>query len=412
MYITEIIFFGIFFTLWTVFLFYFTLMLYFSRRSTNVNKKTIFPSLSLIIATFNEEKVIAKKLRNTIELEYPKDKLEILIVDSGSTDKTREIVDDFSQRVKTKVNIRLLTQKERLGKAAALNHALKHCNGAIVILSDADVLLEIDALTQIVSNFADRRIGAVSGIEVMMNPDQTRTTKAEQGYRSFYNMIRLGETNLDSVIMCESEFSAYRRELVTELPTATICDDMEITINVRKQGFKAIYDSDAKFYEYSPFRPRTRLKHKMRRGQGNQLTLIRHFKMVFNRRYGLFSFVILPFEIFMHVISPILLTICMSTFVLSLIFGSPFLMMLLLIPFCVATIAIAYLVLRFISPATEITLERASEGIRPFKMVLMVFDFVTLQIVLLWSLVSLVLHRTEHKWEKIEEIRTISSAQI
>jgi cellulose synthase/poly-beta-1,6-N-acetylglucosamine synthase-like glycosyltransferase len=370
----------------------------------------MFPSLTLIIPTYNEESVIVRKLQDVSELDYPKDRMEILIVDSASTDKTLDYAKAFVKNMKDEMDIQILTQDERSGKAAALNYALKFCKKKLLVLSDADVLLEKDALTQIVSNFADRTIGAVSGIEVMMNPDYTGTTRAEQGYRSFYNMIRLGETNLDSVIMCESEFSAYRRDLVTELPDASICDDMELTINVRKQGFRAVYDSNARFYEYSPFKPRTRFKHKTRRGQGNQQTLIRHFKLMFNPKYGLFSFVILPFEIFMHLISPILTVICMLTFALSLVFGSVYFVAWFLIPFCLATLATAYAALRFLSPASKVTLERASDKLDLFKVLLMIPDFIMLQIALLWAMTKLVLRRTEYKWEKIEEIRTSPAA--
>ena len=407
--LTEIIFFSTFFTLWAVFLFYFTLMLYFSRRPTKVNKKTIFPSVSMIIATFNEERIIARKLRNTVELEYPKDKLEILVVDSGSTDKTREIVDDFAQRVKSKVNIRLLTQKERLGKATALNYVLKYCNGDIVILSDADVLLDKDAISKITSNFNDKKIGAVSGIEVIRNPDQSSTTKMERGYRSFYNTLRLGETNLDSVVMCESEFAAYRRELMEEIPQNSVCDDMELSLRMRKKGFRAIYDSSVVFHECSPIKYKSRLKHKIRRGQGNQQTLLRFAGMMFRRKYGVFSFMILPFEFFMHIISPVLTPICIASYIIMAISSFNVLLAFSPIILLILTSCLIFFSLKVISPATSITLEHSANS-GSSRMLLIVFDFLVLQLCLLISLLSLAFGSPKYKWEKIEEIRETKSA--
>jgi cellulose synthase/poly-beta-1,6-N-acetylglucosamine synthase-like glycosyltransferase len=408
--LTEIIFFSTFFTLWAVFLFYFTLMLHFSRRPTKVNKRPIFPSVSMIITTFNEEMVIGKKLSNTVELEYPEDKLGILIVDSGSTDKTREIVENFVQRFKTKVNIHLLTQKERLGKAVALNYALKYCKGDIVILSDADVLLDKDVISKITSNFNDEKIGAVSGIEVIRNPDQSSTTKMERGYRSFYNTVRLGETNLDSVVMCESEFAAYRRELMEEIPQDSVCDDMELTLRVRKKGFRAIYDPTVVFYEYSPIKYKSRLKHKIRRGQGNQQTLLGFADMMFRLKYGVFSFVILPFEFFMHIISPFLTPICIATYIIMAISSFNTLLVFFPITLLILTVCLIFFFLKVVSPATSITLEYSANSGSP-KMLSIVFDFIALQLCLLISLFSLAFGSPKYKWQKIEEIRDVQAVK-
>ena len=154
---------------------------------------------------------------------------------------------DFAQGIVDGTRICLLTQEDRLGKSVALNYALRRCKSDIVVLSDADVMVNKDAISRITSNFNDERIGAVSGIEVMQNPDESSTTKLEQGYRSFYNTLRLGESNLDSVVMCESELSGYRRELIDNIPDKISCDDMEFTLQIRKKGFRAIYDPTVYF---------------------------------------------------------------------------------------------------------------------------------------------------------------------
>jgi cellulose synthase/poly-beta-1,6-N-acetylglucosamine synthase-like glycosyltransferase len=403
----EVVFFGTFFVVIIGFSLYFILMLYYSRKPNNMNKKQIFPSVSLVIPAFNEEKVILQKLKSISEINYPREKIEILIVDDGSTDSTGEIVRNFIASNGSGLKISLLVRNERGGKASALNYAFKFCKGDIVIISDADVFFEKDSILHMVANFNDPRVGAVSGIEVMINPDYSRSTEMEQGYRSFYNTLRLGETNLDSVVMCESGFSAYRKQLLEELPDKCVCDDMELTLKTREKGFKAIYDPHVEFYEYSPVTFRSKLKQKIRRGQGNQQTLLRFAHLMFKPKYGKFAYVILPFEFFMHIACPILIPINVLFYVISLSGPHNIFIFLASVTFLLFDFLIIFLALRFLSPATHITLQHSSKRNRLLEPLLMPINFLILQICLLISLVSLILGKSMHKWQKIEETRTI-----
>jgi cellulose synthase/poly-beta-1,6-N-acetylglucosamine synthase-like glycosyltransferase len=307
----------------------------------------------------------------------------------------------------SKVKMRLLFQEERLGKSAALDYALKNCSSEIIILTDADVMVSKDALLQATANFSDPTVGAVSGIEVMENPDESSTTKVEQGYRSFYNTLRLGETNLDSVMMCESEFSAYRRELLGTIPCNSICDDMELTIQTRKKGFRAIYDPKVLFYEFSPSKSDARIKHKIRRGQGNQQTLLRCANLLFSRKYGKFSSLILPFEFFMNIIAPVLTVICLASYLTMVLFYFNLLSALLPIALVVMTGFAVFLSLRIASPAADITLKN-SKSVSRFQMIGSIIDLISMELILLFSLFSLFLFGPKYKWEKIECTRRAS----
>lgn len=386
------------------FLSYFIVTLHFSRKHRPVNRTEVFPSVSIIIATFNEEQVIARKLANTVALDYPRDKFEIIVVDSGSTDNTRLVVEAFAQKVAGNTRIRLLAQEERLGKSVALNYALKFCESDIFVLSDADVMVNKDAILRMASNFNDERIGAVSGIEVMQNPDESSATKLEQGYRSFYNTLRLGETNLDSVVMCESELAGYRRDLIEKIPEKSICDDMELTLQIRKKGFRAIYDPDVYFYEYTPAKYFARVKHKIRRGQGNQQTLLRFTNMLFNRKYGAFSSVILPFEFFMNIVSPILTAICVTSYLVILLFGFNLFSVLFPLAVIILTGLIVFVALKITSPATDITLEQSGSTSR-LQMIFSIIDLISMEFLLLISLLLLVFQGPMYKWSRIEGTR-------
>jgi poly-beta-1,6-N-acetyl-D-glucosamine synthase len=402
----EFLFAGTFLALLAGLLSYFLLTLTFSRRISTIQKKPFFPTLTIIIATFNEAKVLPRKLANTLNLDYPRDKFEILVVDSGSTDNTRSIVNDLMQK-ESQAKIRLLTQEERLGKSAALDYALRNCSSEIIVLSDADVMVSKDALLQATANFNDITVGAVSGIEVMQNPDESSTTKLEQGYRSFYNTLRLGETNLDSVMMCESEFSAYRRELLGKLPCNSICDDMELTVQTRKKGFRAVYDPSVLFYEYSPSEFSARMKHKIRRGQGNQQTLLRFANLLFKRKYGRFSSVIMPFEFFMNIISPVLTAICLASYLIIMLFYFNPLSVFIPIALLLVTGFTVFLSLRITSPATDITLKNSKSNSR-FQMIVSIIDLISMELILLFSLLSLLLSGPNYKWAKIENTRRSS----
>jgi biofilm PGA synthesis N-glycosyltransferase PgaC len=401
--IAEIIFYSTFFALWIGLLSYFLLTLTFSRKPSGISKEQVFPTVTLIIATFNEAKVLPRKLANTLELDYPRDKFEVLIVDSGSTDDTRSIVNELMHK-DNQTKIRLLTQEERLGKSAALNYALKNCDSEIIVLSDADVMVNKDALLQATANFNDETVGAVSGIEVVQNPDESSTTKLDQGYRSFYNTLRLGETNLDSVMMCESEYSAYRRQLLEPIPPNIICDDMELTVQVRKKGFRAIYDPAIHFYEYSPSKFIPRIKHKIRRGQGNQQTLLRFAKLLFNRKLGRFSSIIMPYEFFMNIISPILTGVCITSYLIALLFFFNWLSVFVPLALIAGTGLVIFLFLRSTSPATNITLKESNNTSR-LQMIVSIVDFISMELILLLSLLLLVIHGPQYKWAKIEGTR-------
>lgn len=406
--LVEAIFFTTFLAVVSWFSTYFMLMLYFSRKPSKISKKQIFPTVSIVIPAFNEEKVILKKLQSIVEIDYPRDKIEALVVDDGSTDKTREIVEEFIASNNAGLKFSLLPRRERGGKANALNDAFKLCNGEIVVISDADVFFKRDSILNMLANFNDPTVGAVSGIEVMVNPNDSSTTQMEQGYRSFYNTLRLGETNLDSVMMCESGFSAYRRQLLEVLPGKCVCDDMELTLAIRKKGLKAIYDPRVEFYEYSPVTFESEVKQKIRRAQGNQQTLLRFASLMSKPKYGKFASVILPSEFFMHIAAPMLIPVSIIFYALSLLEPNGLLVFIASGLILFFDFLIIFLALKFASPATDITLQYGSKSDRSFEPFLMLANFFILQMCLLISLMLLLLGKPMYKWQKIEETRNIS----
>jgi cellulose synthase/poly-beta-1,6-N-acetylglucosamine synthase-like glycosyltransferase len=365
---------------------YFLLNIYESKKPIKIQKEKIFPVVTLIIPTYNEEKTILRKLENATSLHYPKKKLEVLVVDSGSSDSTRKIIKNFIHKNITNFNIRFIYQKQRMGKASALNFALQQSHSEIIVISDADALLDKNAVAKLVENFADKIVGAVTGKLIIINADQSSITKLEKNYRGIFDILRLGESNLDSTPIFNGPIMAFRKNLIDKLHPETIADDTEMSMEIRKKGKKAIYTPEAIAYEYTPTKFTSRYKQKVRRGQGLVQSFIKHRDFLFNSKYGKYGRVIFPCEFFMHLGSPILLSI------VSLI---------MLIYFVL--VAVSLLIFSGLALFTQRILTKEKKiTINPFSIL---ETFLNQQFCLLVGLSLFLRKKRNYEWEKIEEIR-------
>jgi cellulose synthase/poly-beta-1,6-N-acetylglucosamine synthase-like glycosyltransferase len=396
MYFVEVFFWLISGVLVLFYLAYYGLMFISAKKPVNVLKQRIFPKVSLIVPTYNEEKVIQRKLFNILELEYPKDALEVLVVDSGSVDNTLKLA-KLVLESQNLISFRLLAQPKREGKASALNYCRPYCNADIIILTDADVLLKKDALAELVTAFADKSVGAVSGKIVILNADQSTSTRSEKSYRDILDVIRIGESNLDSTPIFNGQFSAFRRNLIDDIKPNTIADDTEFSFRVREKGFRAIYESQALAYECTPASFKSKNKQKTRRGYGIIQSLLWHRKMIFNPRYSKYGLVILPSELFMHVVSPLLVLAIIALAVSNLILTPSFLLQFGLL---VLVSLVFFSLIRFIPKFMG-----KNNCFNPFETGAM---FLTSQFSLIFSIFSLILQRKSYAWGKIEEVRAFN----
>lgn len=299
-------------TIGLVYFGYYLICLYVVRKKPlRTNKKNNFrPKVSIIITTWNEENTIEGKLKNTLSLDYPKNKLEVIVIDSGSTDRTKSIVRKFR-------SVKLITEKTRMGKAHALNIVFGRCKGEIVVMSDSDCRLEKDILEKAIPYFFDPKVGAVTGRQILLNSDENLATKTESKYRQFYFTIRQAESIIDSTPIFHGEFSAFRKNLLDKIYNDSVADDSELAMRIRKKNFRAIMVWDAIYKEYAPNKLSERIKQKSRRAQGLIQIMFRFFPTFFmNPRYGYFGMIIFPLEFFMHVLTPLILL----TAAVSLIF--------------------------------------------------------------------------------------------
>ena len=202
------------------------------------------PSVTLLITAYNEERVIKKKLENSLALDYPRDKFQILVAADGSTDSTREIVKEFADR-----GVEISYVPERSGKMVAMNRAVSKARGDIVIFSDANNMYESNAIRQLVAPFSDLEIGATTGAKTIIQ-DGSDLGSAEGMYWKYESWIKKNETAFSSCIGAVGEILAVRRELYAPPPQNVINDDFFIVLELLNRGYRIFYVSDARSYEY------------------------------------------------------------------------------------------------------------------------------------------------------------------
>ena len=233
------------------------------------HKDDYCPPLTLLIVAYNEASVIEDKLKNSLELDYPADKLRILVASDGSTDGTNSILEEY---VSKGVEICLLPKNR--GKISALNEAMKSIETDLVVLSDANVMYAPTALRSLASHFVDSRVGAVSGRVILVN-DDISYKDAENSYYGFEHFIQFKEGATGAVIGADGAMYAIRRNLFSPPPADTILDDFVISMQIACQGYWLLHDNNAVGYERNLQEIENEYQRKSRIIAGGIQTLVR-----------------------------------------------------------------------------------------------------------------------------------------
>ncbi|MEM2506525.1 MAG: glycosyltransferase [Candidatus Aenigmatarchaeota archaeon] len=262
-----------------------------------------FPFVTIIIPTYNEEKTIFFKLLNLCKVDYPKEKVEIIIVDDGSTDATLQKALTFSYQ-HPEFNIKIISDGKRRGKVGALNLALKHSRYDIIIVSDADTFWSPDILKKALPFLLDPSVGAINGRQILLSPRKTLLIRTEENYLDFtYGIIKLGESKIHSTILFHGLFSAYKKEFLTSFNSEN--DDSGTALDIVQKGVRTIYVPEAKCYELPPITWRGKLITKFRRACQLVRIYIRVLKLLLTRQLLLPKRIAIP-EIFIFLINPLI----------------------------------------------------------------------------------------------------------
>ncbi len=209
-------------------------------RNRRVRKASITPSVSLIIAAYNEEDGITKKLENSLELDYPSDQLEIIIASDGSDDSTESIVKGYADK-----GIKLMSFPRR-GKIFALKDAISKSTGEILVFSDANTQFHRESIKKLVSNYADVDVGGVCGNQVhtdKLNSDNT--AKGEKLYWGYDKWLKKMETLTGSIVSADGAIYSIRRELFQFPKSTSVTDDFAISTGVIEQGYRLVFEREA-----------------------------------------------------------------------------------------------------------------------------------------------------------------------
>ncbi len=206
------------------------------------------PSVSLLVAAYNEAAVIADKIRNSLALEYPADKLEVVIASDGSKDATAEIVNSFTGS-DTGGRVRLLDYEKNRGKMAVLNDAVRELRGDIVAFSDASSMLAADSVRTLVQSFSDPDVGAASGVYRLLKKDQAHLGSQEDLYWKYETFLKVQEARLGAFTGAHGSLYAIRRTLYPFPTVNTINDDFTIPMRILECGCRVAYVPAAVAYE-------------------------------------------------------------------------------------------------------------------------------------------------------------------
>lgn len=230
------------------------------RSGKTQAKKEFEPEVSFVVPCYNELECIEQKVENTLNLDYPKDKLKVIFITDGSTDGTPEKLREFAEK-----GVQVLHEDKRGGKSAAENRAMKYVKSPIVIFSDANTILASKAVREIVKHYADPQVGAVSGEKrILQNEKDTATAAGEGFYWKYESALKKLDSELQTIVGAAGELFSFRSELFTDLEEDTILDDFMLSMRIASRGYRVIYEPNAFAVETASATVSDELKRKIR----------------------------------------------------------------------------------------------------------------------------------------------------
>lgn len=269
-------------------------------KLTQINHEEI-PSCTLIIAAYNEESFIEQKISNTLSLSYPEGKLRIIFITDGSTDSTPDII-------KKSNSVDLMHLPERRGKVAAIHRAVSVVDSEILIFTDANTLLNQNALILIAAHYQNPKTGAVAGEKRVSFESKADAGSAGEGfYWKYESRLKQWDSELYSVVGAAGELFSIRRELYEPVENDTILDDFMISMKIAAKRYRIAYEPQAYAVENASASIKEELKRKIRIAAGGIQSIIRLNKLMNIFKYGLLSFQFISHRVLRWTITPFLL---------------------------------------------------------------------------------------------------------
>lgn len=353
------------------------------------------PHVSILVPTYNEETVIYKRIRNLLNIDYPKDRYEILVVDSGSTDRTRDIVEEI---IKTNfiTSLKLIKERQRNGKGSAINLGKEYANYSIILVTDANSIFNKNVLREILPFFKDPTVGAVGGRYAVLNPTGG-ITSSTQFYWDMEYIMRLGESILGSACLFHGEINAWRKELV-DADIGILSEDLDMAIEIKRKGYNIKYAPNAIVYEPAPRTAADQIRQRKRTSIGTIQCIFKHWSFLFIPK-NLYSILIFPSHKTLAMLSPIiifLIIICYSLTPLDQV----------LIHAGISSFLFALILILFLN-LKKICLNRInrSESLSKFSPINILYYVLLNEYLILTAWISFLTGRYSVLWQKAETTR-------
>jgi cellulose synthase/poly-beta-1,6-N-acetylglucosamine synthase-like glycosyltransferase len=276
------------------------------RRAFNIGKKVEIdpsyePSVTLFIAAYNEKDYIEAKMKNTLDLEYPKDKLNVVWVTDGSDDGTPDLLKGFQHTTVYHLD-------ERNGKIGAMNRGMAFVKTPIVIFSDANTNLGKESVRRIVNLFNDSSVGCVSGEKRIVDKESDMASGAGEGiYWKYESTLKKWDAELYSVVGAAGELFAIRTALYKHVEKDTILDDFIISLRVAQEGYTIQYDPEAYAIETASANVKEEFKRKIRISAGGIQSIVRLRSLLNIFKYGTLSFQYISHRVLRWSLTPLCL---------------------------------------------------------------------------------------------------------
>ena len=271
----------------------------------------IYIPVTLVIAAYNEEEIIERKIKNCISLDYPGDLITIIFITDGSTDNTCPILEKYK-------GIIHLHENERRGKLAAMNRAMQFVKTDIVIFSDANTMMNRESITRLVAHYANKKVGAVSGEKRIRKSDGWAVAKGEGLYWKYESWIKRLDSRLYTVVGAAGELFSVRTKLYTTLPEHIIIEDFVQSLLICTKGFVVRYEPGAYTIEQASVSVKDEMERKTRIAAGGFQAMAFLKKLLNIFRYPTLSFQYISHRVLRWTLAPVAL---IGMFIASIILG-------------------------------------------------------------------------------------------
>ncbi|MFN0216341.1 MAG: glycosyltransferase family 2 protein [Saprospiraceae bacterium] len=287
------------------------------------------PEVTFLICAFNEEDWICQKIENSIALDYPRSLIQFCFVTDGSDDRTEALIQHYP--FPADLRWQLLHQPERRGKIHAFQRAMKQIESPVVISTDANTLVNPEALRRIVRHFNDPKVGAVAGEKRISMAEKDGASSAGEGiYWKYESLLKKWDAELWSVVGAAGELFAFRTKCYEPVPPDTLVEDFYLTMRIAQRGWRVKYEPGAWAAEVSSASVAEEMKRKVRIAAGGLQAVWRLASLLNPFRYGVLSFQYISHRVLRWTLAPLLLPILLITNVLLVAQGGGFYNMLLL----------------------------------------------------------------------------------